>query len=80
MYYYKKGNTYTASPVKITGADAISQAEYESIKSIMDQKPVPPEGCGYRLTTDLTWELYELPPVIELTAEEALSIITGGAV
>lgn len=45
-------------------------------------KPTAPEGFDYRLKADLTWELYELPPVPdddELTAEEALDIITGGA-
>lgn len=82
MFYYKQGGTYAASPTEIAGAEAITQTEYERVKAIVTQKPVPPEGCGYRLTTDLTWELYELPrdgdP--ELTAEEALSIIVGGTV
>lgn len=80
MYYYKKGSTYIASPVEITGADAISHAEYDRIKTIMHQKPIPPEGYGYRLTADLTWEPYELPEETdpELTAEEALDIVVGG--
>lgn len=80
MFYYKQGGTYAASPVEIVGADAISQAEYDRIKTIMHQKPVPPEGYGCRLTADLTWELYELPEETdpELTADEALDIIVGG--
>ncbi len=80
MFYYKQGSTYTASPTEIVGAEAISQAEYERVKDIVDQRPVPPDGYGYRLYADLTWELYELPKEAdpELTAEEALDIIVGG--
>lgn len=80
MFYYKRGSTYTASPVEIVGAEAISQQEYKRVKAIVNQKPVPPEGYGYRLSADLTWELYELPQEAdpELTAEEALDIIVGG--
>lgn len=80
MFYYKRGSTYTASPTEIAGAEAISQQEYKRVKAIVTQKPTPPEGYGYRLTADLTWELYELPEEAdpELTAEEALDIILGG--
>ena len=41
----------------------ITEAEYNHIKSIIDNRPTAPEGFGYRLTTELEWELYELPPV-----------------
>ena len=80
MYYYKRGSTYMASHSEVPGADAITQAEYERVKAIVDQRPVPPDGYGYRLSADLTWELYELPEDAdpELTAEEALDIIVGG--
>ena len=79
MYYYKRGTTYMASHSEVPGADEITQAEYGRVKAIVDQRPVPPDGYGYRLTTDLTWELYELPADDpELTAEEALDIILGG--
>lgn len=79
MYYYKRGSTYMASYSEVPGADAITQAEYERVKAIVDQRPAPPDGYGYRLTTDLTWELYKLPADDpELTAEEALDIILGG--
>ena len=80
MYYYKRGSTYMASHSEVPGADAITQAEYERVKATVDQRPVPPDGYGYRLTADLTWELYELPEEAdpELTAEEALDIIVGG--
>lgn len=80
MYYYKKGSTYMASKSEVSGADVISKEEYERIKAIVNQRPMPPDGYGYRLTADLSWELYELPKEAdpELTAEEALNIITGG--
>lgn len=59
----------------------ITEAEYNRIKAIIDNRPTAPEGYGYRLTDALEWELYELPPVEEsseeLTAEEALEIILG---
>ena len=41
----------------------ITEAEYNHIKSIIDNRPTAPEGFDYRLTTELEWELYELPPV-----------------
>lgn len=80
MFCYKNGSTYTASHTEIAGAEAITQEEYERIKAIVNQRPMPPDGYGYRLTSDLSWELYELPKEAdpELTAEEALNIITGG--
>ena len=80
MYYYKRGSTYAASPTEIADAEAMTQAEYERVKAIVNQKPTPPDGYGYRLTDELAWELYELPEDAdpELTAEEALDIILGG--
>lgn len=81
MFYYKKGGTYVASHTEILGAEAISRAEYERVKAVVNQKPTPSEGYGYRLTSDLTWELYELSEETdpELTDEEALNIILGGS-
>ena len=62
-------------------SEEITEAEYNRIKAIIDNRPTAPEGYGYRLTESLEWELYELPPAeedTELTAEEALEIIVGG--
>lgn len=65
---------------KPTGT-VISEDEYKELSSIMKSMPTVPDGYGYRLKADLTWELYELPVVEEeLTAEEALAIILGGDV
>lgn len=58
----------------------ISEEKYAEILNMIRNKPTAPDGHGYRLTADLTWELYELPEEADpdLTAEEALDIILGG--
>lgn len=44
----------------------ITEQEYNSIIEKIDNKPATaPDGYGYRLRTDLTWELYELPQQTE---------------
>lgn len=60
----------------------ITEAEYNEILSVIRSIPTAPKGCSYRLTENLEWELYELPAVEdeELTGEEALEILLGGAV
>lgn len=60
----------------------ITAEEYAHILSIAQNRPTPPEGYDYRLREDLTWELYELPPIDpaddEIDDSEALAIILGG--
>lgn len=62
----------------------ISEVEYNNILTVIRNRPAA-EGKGYRLKTDLTWEAYDLPPEPkpsdddEISDDEALSIITGGA-
>lgn len=55
-----------------TGADGteITVDEYAALLKTIQDGPTPPEGYGYRLKEDLTWELYELP-VVEPGEEEA---------
>lgn len=62
--------------------EEITEAKYNEILSMLRNRPEAPAGFGYRLTKELEWELYELPPVEEpeLTADEALEIILGGEV
>ena len=65
-----------------SGGIEITEAEYNEILDLIRNKPIAPDGYDYRLKADLTWELVELPPIPEddeLTAVEALEIITGGA-
>lgn len=66
------------------GGTPITDDEYNAILAAIYNCPEAPEGYGCRLKTDLTWELYELPPEpepdpdAEITDSEALAIITGG--
>lgn len=60
----------------------ITESEYNSILETIRNRPAAPDGYTYRLTESLEWELYELPEEDadpELTADEALDIILGGA-
>lgn len=86
MKFYKiiENNCIVAVGVD-TGGTEITEAEYNTILSLIHDKPEPPAGYGYHLRTDLTFELYELPAMEaeaidpELTGEEALDIILGGS-
>lgn len=61
--------------------EKITEQEYDTILDAIRNCPTAPDGYGYRLREDLTWELYELPVVEEfeeeLTNEEAYNIIMG---
>lgn len=64
-----------------SGGVEITKERHAEIINAISSAPTAPDGYGYRLKTDLSWELYELPVVEEqLTAEEAMEIILGGAV
>lgn len=63
--------------------EEITETQYEEILYMLRSRPEAPEGYAYRLTKDLVWEQYELPPEEndpELTEAEALEILLGGAV
>ena len=67
---------------ELTGQDITSEEEND-IRFAISTRPKPQSGYSYRLKSDLTWELYELPTTPEddeITDEEALEIIRGGAV
>lgn len=76
MVIVKNSGGYYRDGVRIT------EKEYEHIQEMIRSRPTAPEGYAYRLTADLEWEIYELPAEEEpdLTADEALDIILGGAV
>lgn len=38
-----------------------TEAEYKSIKTILENAPVAPNGFYYRLKDNLEWELCEMP-------------------
>lgn len=86
MRYYKiiENEYLTAIGIGNDGTE-ITKEEFDSIVNIINNCPKAEEGFGYRLKADLTWELYELPPVEvdenrELSDSEALEIILGGSV
>lgn len=63
----------------------VTEEEFDSLLAIIQARPIPKSGFDYRLKSDLTWELYELPPIVvdenrELSDSEALEIILGGSV
>ena len=59
----------------------ITAERYSEIRAILDEMPKAPEGHFYVLTELLEWELREYPePSEEIDADEALSILLGGAV
>ena len=85
MRYYKIiDNGYLVAIGNGSGGTEIPAEEYAELLNIIHSKPMASEGYDYRLKADLTWELYELPPVPapedeEISDTEALNIITGGA-
>lgn len=84
MRYYKFINgVYLVSIGTGSGGEEITEEEYNAIMQTIQDRPTPPEGKGYRLTTAMEWEEYDLPPVEvdpELSDAEALDIILGGEV
>lgn len=60
----------------------ITETQYDEILSMLRNRPTAPDGLDYRLTKELEWELYELPPKeeTELTADETLEISFEGEV
>lgn len=84
MNYYKNVNDGFIDSIQETEAvinfdGKIEKAEYNEIVSAFESAPSAPEGFVYRLKTDLTWELCELPPdpepTNEINAEELLSLL-----
>ena len=82
MYFKQLQNNYIIAIGTGAGGTEISEAEYNDIMAIIQNRPAA-EGKGYRLKTDLTWEAYDLPPEPEpsdedeLSDAEALNIIMG---
>lgn len=72
---------YVNNISKNSGGTEITETEYNAILDAIHNRPTAPDGYGYRMREDLTWELYELPVVEEteeeLTDQEAYNIIMG---
>lgn len=58
------------------GGIEITDAEYNELLSVIQNRPAPEPGYGYKLKNDLTYERYEMPePEPEdLTPDEALTL------
>ena len=52
------------------GGTEITESEYNQIMDIIQTRPTPPDGKGYHLKTDLTWEEYDLPSEPDTPEEE----------
>lgn len=83
MRYYKNiDNGYILAIGVGGGGTEITEAEYNTIMAVIQQKPKWENDVDYHLKTDLTWESYERileESSDEIDAEEALEILTGGA-
>lgn len=79
MRYYKIINDgYITAYGTGSGGEEISQGEYDTLCAAMADRPTPPDGYDYRLTTDLVWEQYELPDEgRSLYTEDVLQTMTN---
>lgn len=61
------------------GDGEITREEYETILSVIHNRPTAQPGYTYKLRTDLTWELCEAPPApeedMEATEEDYLAAL-----
>ena len=84
MRYFKQiENGYLVAIGTGYGGTELTEEEYADLLAHIKARPTPESGYDYRLKEDLTWELYELPPVdndVEISDSEALGIILGGSV
>lgn len=82
MRYYKIISNGYLDVIGTGGSEksssTITVGEYESIRAFIATRPTPASGYGYRLTGELTWELYALPVEEdpEVTDGEALEELT----
>ena len=59
MYQKNIENGYIKSIVKGVNNGNISESEYNQIMSIINNRPIAPEGYDYLLKDNLTWELIQ---------------------
>ena len=78
-YFKRTEDSYITLIGKGEDAEDISREEYEKILAVIENRPTAEPGLIYRLRTDLTWELYEVPPVadedVEATEEDYISAL-----
>lgn len=82
MRYYKQiDSDYILTIGTGYGGEEITETEYNNIMSAIQSRPST-DGKGYKLKTDLTWEEYDLPEIVEsdddeLSDGETLNILLG---
>ena len=81
-YYKNVEDGYIVSIGIGEDGNEITAEEYADISTVITERPVPQDGYDYKLTENLEWELYELPPAPDPMDEivdpaEALTIIAG---
>ena len=66
-YYimYDDSNSYIIAIGTGYGGTEITEDEYNSLLTLIRNRPTPPSGKDYKLTTSLEWEEYDLPPAPE---------------
>lgn len=79
MRYYKTIiDEYLVSVGIGAGGTEITESEYCNLLDAIHTRPADaPERCDYRLKTDLTWELYELPEIPEEDEDATLDDALG---
>lgn len=80
MKYYKSiEDGYIVAVGTGLGETEITEAEYNEILNVIQNKPVDDPGYDYWLKEDLTWELVEVPQVDptdeEISGDELLTMI-----
>ena len=65
MYRVYINNDYIISIAHGVTDGSIDENAYLFLKNVIKNKPVPQEGYDYRLKSNLMWEQYKLPPVID---------------
>ena len=84
-YYKRYENGYLVCVGYGYGGLEITEREYNELITLIRNMPVAPVGYEYRITEQGEYVLVEAPipepdENEELTADEALAIITGGSV
>ena len=81
MRYYKQiSDSYILAIGTGYGGEEITETEYNQIMSVIQSRPT--DNKGYKLKTDLIWEEYDLPEIVEsdddeLSDGETLNILLG---
>lgn len=81
MSYYKQTSNGYIMAVGTGGGTEITEAEYNEILAVIQNKPARTETTDFRLKEDLTWEAYQIDPPDpdpEIDDSEAWDIIFGG--